>query len=312
MLLSQGRSNDKIMADIIFVGHILEETIVFPGGDKTFPVLGGPAAYASVASSCLGYSAGLITKVDYNFKKLFLPTLVQSGIDLEGIQFGLVGTKNYLHYKDDGGKELSFVSQAPPLEWDDIPLSYREANYYMICPINYEVSLPVMQKLRSVNRTIFVDMGGFGGASSERGYLAKDERVYYAKEVARYADILKFSEDDCYWLFEEAADSNEYLRMIEGLGCKNFVLTIGEKGCVVRCGLQQKSIPAYETKAIDVTGAGDVWGASFLSLYSRSRDMFASAKFASSAASILVEKKGGVTLERMPQYDAVLSRMKGD
>lgn len=307
----QEKLNDKLMVDIFFIGHILEETIVYPDGDRTSTVLGGPAAYASVASSCLGYSAGLITKVNHNFKNSFLPTLMHSGIDMNGIQFGSVGTKNFLHYEDNGGKELHFVSQAPPLEWDDIPLEYRKARYCMICPINYEVSLPMIQKLHNTNKTILVDMGGFGGASSQRGFLPKDERIRFAGEVARYVDILKFSTDDCYYLFEKSMDNNEYIQKIEQLGCKNFVLTIGEKGCIVKCGTQQKLIPAYKTKAVDVTGAGDVWGASFLSMYSRSQDMFESAEYASAAASILVEKRGGVTLERMPRHSAVMSRMKG-
>lgn len=51
-------------------------------------------------------------------------------------------------------------------------------------------------------------------------------------------------------------------------------------------------IPAYSTNAIDPTGAGDVYGGSFIVEYSRTHDYVEAALFASAAASLMVEQVG--------------------
>ena len=51
-------------------------------------------------------------------------------------------------------------------------------------------------------------------------------------------------------------------------------------------------IPAYKTNAIDPTGAGDVYGGSFIVEYMRTHDYVESALFASAASSLMVEQVG--------------------
>ena len=48
--------------EIIVVGHILNEKIVFP--DRVIaPVLGSPAAYSSVCLASLGVKVGVVSKI---------------------------------------------------------------------------------------------------------------------------------------------------------------------------------------------------------------------------------------------------------
>jgi len=298
------------MPDIVVVGHILEETIILPDNSRISPVLGGPSAYASAAASRLGASVGLITKASPAFQNHFLPVFKDSGVDLEGLRYETVGTRNLLRYKDDGTKELEFISKASSIEWGDIPPAYHSSPYWLICPIDYEVTLPVLHQLYLQNKTILVDLGGYGGAASRRGHFSKVDRLRFLRDVAKYASVIKASEEDCERIFEETADSGKKLSLLRDLGMRKIVLTMGENGALVQIQEEQRHIASYQTHASDATGAGDTWCGAFLTAYSRGNNLFESAEYANAAASIFVESGGGVKAERAPIHQAVLLRME--
>jgi len=70
------------------------------------------------------------------------------------------------------------------------------------------------------------------------------------------------------------------------------IATLAEKGSVVYDGERIAKIPAYETFALDPTGAGDVYAGAFIYEYIRTRNVVSSCLFASAAASIMVEHSG--------------------
>ncbi len=49
--------------NVVAIGHVLNETIVFADGRRKGPVLGSPAAYSSTATARLGVPTGVVTKV---------------------------------------------------------------------------------------------------------------------------------------------------------------------------------------------------------------------------------------------------------
>jgi sugar/nucleoside kinase (ribokinase family) len=67
-----------------------------------------------------------------------------------------------------------------------------------------------------------------------------------------------------------------------------------------------RSIPAYPTRAIDPTGAGDVYAGSFITHYIRGGNLAEASLYASAAASIKVEQVGPAF--RLSDH-AVLERM---
>ena len=52
-----------VSVEVVTIGHILNETIIFVDGGRKGPVLGSPAAYSSVVTARLGVKTGIVTKV---------------------------------------------------------------------------------------------------------------------------------------------------------------------------------------------------------------------------------------------------------
>lgn len=73
---------------------------------------------------------------------------------------------------------------------------------------------------------------------------------------------------------------------------KTFAITLGSKGCLIYDGKTEFIIPAIKVKAIDTNGAGDMFAGAFLYAINNSFNYYDAAKFANTAAAIVVSKFG--------------------
>ncbi|MCL4386753.1 MAG: carbohydrate kinase family protein, partial [Cyanobacteria bacterium] len=111
------------MVDIVAIGHILNEKIIFP--DKEIcPVLGSPVAYSSVCLASLGVKVGIVTKIGKDFPQSLFKTFNEVGVNKDGIVIGLNSTKNELIYDENGNKTLNFLTKSESIYFNDIPQTY--------------------------------------------------------------------------------------------------------------------------------------------------------------------------------------------
>ena len=128
------------MVDIVCLGHILNEKIIFP--DRViYPVLGSPVAYSSVCMASLGVDVGVVTKIGSDFPKELLRVFSEIGVDTSGIITGKTSTNNELIYDKNGDKTLKFISKADDIGIEDIPEKYKDSKIFCICPMDYEVNI---------------------------------------------------------------------------------------------------------------------------------------------------------------------------
>ena len=296
--------------DWVAIGHLIKETIKFP--HKTIgPVLGSPAAYSSVAAARLGVKAGIITKVGKDIPQDLLKPLFKAGVDATGLKIeGEDTTTNLLLYDASGNKTFRYLKKAPDILFNDIPRSYLAAKIFYICPINYEVSLETIRHIHSLDKTMAMDLGGWGGAASTTH--PKGEKDYdILKELVKYLHIVKASTEDCRYLFPcREIPANEILHLFLEWGAKIGIVTLGKNGSIVANKKTQFRVPAFSSHVIDCTGAGDVYSAGFLAEYLRTKDVEKSALFASATASLVIEDSGGVSAKRMPDRAEVLKRIR--
>ncbi|MDD3818580.1 MAG: hypothetical protein PHG41_01915, partial [Actinomycetota bacterium] len=73
------------MVDIVILGHILKEKIIFPDRE-IYPVLGSPVAYSSVCLASLGVDVGIVTKIGKNFPEELLKVFNETKVNIEGIK----------------------------------------------------------------------------------------------------------------------------------------------------------------------------------------------------------------------------------
>ena len=75
-------------------------------------------------------------------------------------------------------------------------------------------------------------------------------------------------------------------------GVKTVLLTLGEKGSILKNQGNIYFVPAYRVKAIDTTAAGDTFCGAFIAEYMRKQDFVKALEFATAASAICVTRMG--------------------
>ncbi len=83
------------------------------------------------------------------------------------------------------------------------------------------------------------------------------------------------------------------------LGAQNIALKAGENGCYVARNGFFSAIPAKKVATVDTTGAGDVFDASFVCEFLKSKDIMASGKFANIKAAHSTKEYGSGRCRRL-------------
>lgn len=303
----------KNKVDIVVIGTIIKETIVFP--DKQIgPVLGSPAAYSSLVMAAQGVNVGIVTYYGSDLGKVFNELDV---LDKRGILPYEYTTTNLLIYNEDGTKRVEYQKSTPQIKFENIHKDYLEANYFKICPMNYEVDLDLVIKLHAMGKIIFIDLGGFGGATSDIRYSIDTS---YGRKVittlCNNSSIIKASEEDLKSIIP-GKTAEEAAEILIDMGAPKVVVTLGSKGALYKIG---KDKPQYlkpfvavsenPDGSLDFTGAGDSFGAGFMASYMQDQDIRKAILNGNATASLVIQRSGGCTYDRMPSKERVKERLQ--
>lgn len=301
--------------DVVVLGHIIIETVVFPDGSVLTPVLGSPAAYSSVAMARLGNHVGLCTKVGKDIPKEFIEVFDRAGVDLTGMRIvGRKSTRNKLIYTTPESKRVEYLNKAPDIEFYDIPDTFKEASLFYICPMDYEVPPRVVERLADEGKEVVVDLGGYGGATSATHPYGAKSKLSVTTEIISMCGITKASIEDCRYIFGETRTSEperRYADKMLTMGAKRVVITLGSKGVYYTDMDVNKRFPPLACKAIDPTGAGDAFAAGMIHGYLWDKgDIDTMIMFGQATACCVVERTGGVIPERMPSKEEVQQKLR--
>ena len=302
--------------DIVLIGHIVKEMIQFP--DRTIgPVLGSPVAYGSVAAGRLGERVGIVTTIGEDMPDALLQPLRDARVDMRGVlvKAGRRTTESRLIYEESGEKEIRYPQKAPAIRFDDIPSAYHGASIFYIATMDHDVPPDTIGRLRALDATLAIDLGGYGGAHS-RAHPGQAERKNPTRlrELVSCFDIVRASVEDCGHLLGEAAVASaageeETVRRFVDWGARVGLLTLGERGCVVATADGAARVPAQRGEVIDTTGAGDAFSTVFLSGYLHTGDVEWAARLGAAAVIHIIERTGGVHAARMPTREEVERKM---
>jgi fructokinase len=302
-------------ADLVSIGHILCETLVFSDGRTAGPVLGGPPAYSTAVAARLGVRAGMVTKFGPDAPAALLQPLRDAGVDLAGVDFASpITTTNQLVYAADGTKELKYLKQADAITYQDVYGKYPDASAYHVCTLDYEVSIDTIAQLARLGKLMSVDLGGYGGAHICRQTAAQKKfSPVDLKKLMGLFDIVKASDEDVKIIFAGSGLSEEAIAesFLEA-GAKVGIITRGEKGSLVFTRDVKCVIPALPGNVQDVTGGGDSYMAGFLVEWLRTHDPVKAGIFGAAVALCVIEKTGGVRAERMPTEAEARKRIPAD
>lgn len=261
---------------------------------------GGAAGNVAVVASKMGLDVGLISCIGKNFNGSdYEKEMIEEGIDISNM---IISEK--------ANTPTAFVLTNP----EDQQMFY----FYWGAAIEYE-NAEVPKEAIDNARAVHLATGDpkynikAGKYAYENNKLVsfdpgQDLHLYSTKDLeqlVKNCNILFGNEHEiehiCF-LLEKSIDDllNEGLDII--------VQTLGDRGSAIYAkGEEPLNIEVVPTEAVDPTGAGDSYRASFLSLYLRDNDLKTCGRFASTVSSYIVETQG--TQTNIPSPDQALERM---
>ena len=260
-------------------------------------ILGGPAAYSSIAARGLGLRAGVVSSVGEGFLHFGrfdgIPlTLVDAtdGIPAKGSL-----TTTFSNIYEDGVRRQIVKNISTQIRPEHIPSEWLDAEIIYLCPVANEIHPDVVHLFP--NSLIGASPQGWMRQWDGEGQVSQC-RWRDALEVLPHVDVVVMSEEDIA-PFPDIVD--EYAELADIV-----ILTKGERGCTLFRDGQETDSPAFAVNVLDPTGAGDVFATAFLSSFYQTRDMYKASVFANCAASFVVEKDG---TEGIPDLALVRSRL---
>jgi sugar/nucleoside kinase (ribokinase family) len=269
--------------DFLAIGHACHDTA--PSGF----IPGGAVTYAGLFAKRLNLETGILTSwgSDYLFKNLF-----------EGIQLHSKFTSQTTIFQNKyikGKREQHLLARADEIQTADLPDTWRKAKMVFVAPIANEVNFEFLDVFK--NAIVCINPQGWMRRWDNVGkvfYKAFDNYNILSK-----ADITIISEEDVAMDYKIIHDMATVLKVL--------VVTKGDQGCDVYFKNKKTTFPAFTTKVVDTTGAGDTFSTAFLVYYFETRNLTKAAQYANVAASFCVEED---SIENPPDRKKIEKRLK--
>jgi sugar/nucleoside kinase (ribokinase family) len=281
------------MFDLVGIGNPVYDTIITPFSRTEDRVLSGCSTNSCLAAKRLGLnSVGLVGRIGSDYAERLRADLRKYGItaDLDSTDSQTAGF--HLQYDRDGNRTLDVIGIAEKITPKNIPDIFLDSRFFLIGPILGEVNLELIEYVKtSSNGALFLDPQGLirlVGDDGKINHMCDREQF---RKIAELVDFVKPNEPESA-VITGHVDPVQALKDLRDMGVKLPIITLAERGSVLLDETQMYNVPAYRTKAIDPTGAGDVYGGSFIVEYSKSHRCVEAALFASAASSIKVEQVG--------------------
>lgn len=225
-----------------------------------FKSCGGSSANTVTGLARLGMQTGFIGSVgDDAFGRFFISDLVANNIESHLYQVQTqTGKSISLISRDTERTMATFLGAASDLFSCQIgPELMTNYHYFLVEAylVPYREMLENVLKLaKAAGLETVMDLSSFNTVEQYRDYL---DAI-----LPEYVDIVLANEDEARTLTHKQ-DPREALQEMAGF-CKIAVVKCGEKGSFIQNNQTQYRIEPISIKALDTTGAGDLYAAGFL------------------------------------------------
>jgi sugar/nucleoside kinase (ribokinase family) len=257
--------------------------------EGTRRAMGGSACYCGLTARKLNCETHILTRVGRGYNTEWLRQLRTAGVKLciERSRSTLVFENVYTQ----AGRTQLIRGNAGAIR--EIPEEIRDCDLIHAGPVFSEVSLGLLKGLGT--KFISLDVQGFirrrnGNRVHHKFWSRRDKFLECTK-------ILHVGADEARFVVKERC--KELLEM----GPEVVAVTDSRRGSYLLFEDSSKYIPAFPTRTIDQTGAGDVYTAALAIRYLETRDPVESGYFASAAASFVVEDWGPRRLGTMEEVE---------
>ena len=258
-----GIDGEKGGMELVEIDHI--NNLVTSHDNSAANAPGGSAANTIVAMSRLGMDCTFLGKIGQDKEgDFYKDQFTKSGVSVERFKHSdsaPTGRCLSMITPDSQRTCRTFLGAAMDLSHHEITVKDFEGCHhahiegYLL--FNQELTMKVLQCAEEANCTISLDLASFEVVNANRDLL--DEILN------KFIDIVFANEDEA----EAYCGSSDPLVGLETLSkhCEISAVKLGAEGAYIRRGDEVVKIETEEVRAIDTTGAGDLWAAGFLHAY---------------------------------------------
>lgn len=276
---------------VLCYGNPVYDIISTPSLRRTDRVLSGCSTNACLALSKLGESAFLVGTIGDDYL-----SSIKNDLDSWMIGYKLLLSRETggfsLIYDEKGDRELEVLGVAK-----QIPISRIDVetpDFILLGPILGEISIELGRYI-SANFDVPILLDPQGTLRQIKDGSIVHNLTEQFIHLAGMSTVVKANELETRIVtgIEPREEPEKAVRTLYEFGCQIAIVTLAEAGSMIFDGHELYEIPAYATKAIDPTGAGDTYAAGFITKYLETpQELMAAGCFASAVASVMVEQSG--------------------
>jgi sugar/nucleoside kinase (ribokinase family) len=294
------------MKKILTIGEILVEIIATERGNgfrSAVPLIGpfpsgAPAIFIDQVGK-LGHDCAMISAVgDDDFGHVNLDRLRADGVDVSGIRIDANGTTGsaFVRYRDDGSRAFVFNLRHSACGTIDLSgeaarsLVDEASHLHVMGTSLYAPS--VIETVLSAMRTIKAKGGTISFDPNLRPEILKSPGMREAlQEVIAETDLFLPSGDELF-LFTQAKSAKEAVEELLAQGIKVIVLKQGSAGATYHDAQRTLTLPSMPVEEVDPTGAGDCFGATFVTFWLEGATPEVALRYANAAGALAVTRIG--------------------
>jgi sugar/nucleoside kinase (ribokinase family) len=278
--------------DVVVLGNLLVDDVVFPDGRTRMGEPGGATLYASLGAALWGLRTGLVSFRGQDYPAWALEALQARGVDLTGVHvIDGPGLRTWLLYEGRRRRVVHHLDgptheQVSPL-LEHVPEAWREARAFHLAPMPFETQASLVASLRPATHGL-VSLDPHLGVNA--GTLPRWRAVLPA------VDVLFVSEDE----LDAHEDGRAIAAQVAGGRLALVLFKRGARGGLA-CDLARGGVhewPARAARVVDPTGAGDAFASGVLAGLLRGDDLPRALRRGVVSASFALEEWGCAGLLR--------------
>lgn len=324
-MFAPNRQDGKTMSKILTIGEILVEIIATERGDGFREAIrlvgpypsGAPAIFIDQVGK-LGQPCAIVSGVGRDdFAEVNLNRLREDGVDVSGIEIDPQGTTGsaFVRYRADGSR--AFVFNIRNSACGNIPFTDNVARLVDECGHLHVMgsSLYAPSVVDSVHRAISRIKSKGGTVSFDpnlRAEILDSPGMRQALHaVLAQTDVFLPSGEELF-LFADAKSEEEAVAKLLATGIKVIVLKRGAEGATYFDAQGSVQGPGFAAEEIDPTGAGDSFGATFVTLWLNGAKPSVALDYANASGARAVMKSGPMEgASTRAELDAFIALQRG-
>jgi len=278
------------MYDLVVIGNPVYDFISTPETASGQRILSGCSTNVCLAAKRLGMKkVMLVGNIGADFSQEFHAEMARHGVKVINTGTTDRTTGFSIRYDEAGERTLKLIADAGKIPVGRVWSECRQTRYLLLGPVFREIDIAeIVELIGSSSGMVFLDPQGLVRRLGNEGEVEHYCETQQFKKLVEVVDFIKPNKLEAQ-VVTGLQDSVESAKKLVEWGAETAIVTLGGSGSLICDQRTSFHVPAFKTRAVDPTGAGEFYAGAFLAELSRTGDVRSSCLYASAAASIMIE-----------------------